>query len=339
VIDAFCHILPAGYERARWTLGSTDFVQHSPAHIALKSGGPPPVAYEVLTNLEARFRMMDGFPGYRQVLSIAGPPPEVVCAGKSHELSAIANDEMAALVAKHPDRFAGAVAALPVNQPDRACREMERAVTELGLRGVQLFTSVAGKALDAPELRPLFETIARLRVPILLHPARSGRQADYPSEDRSKFLIWQMFGWPYESTAAMTRLVFSGMLEDLPDLKILVHHTAAMVPFFHGRMQSLFDLFEAQFSSDRGGPLPRPPMEYFRRFYADTSLFTAGSIDCARDFFGADQIVFGTDAPFDSTGGPRSIRDSAAAVNGSACTATEKAAIFQGNAERLFLLA
>src|SRR5688572_21208540 len=212
MIDAFCHILPTEYDRARWALGSHDFVQHSPAHIAFKSGGSPPVAYEVLTSLDARFRMMDEWPGYRQLLSIAGPPPEVVAPEKSHELASIANDEMAGLVEKYPDRFVGAVAAVPMNQPDRACREVERAVVELGLRGVQLYTSVAGKALDAPDLRSLFATIARLRVPILLHPARSGRQPDYASEQRSKFLIWQMFGWPYESTAAMTRLVFSGML-------------------------------------------------------------------------------------------------------------------------------
>ena len=337
MIDAFCHILPAGYERARWAHGSADFIQHSPAHIAVTSGGPRPLAYDVLTSLDARFRVMDEFPGYRQVLSIAGPPPEVVAPEKSDELAAVANDEMAALVAKYPDRFVGAAAAVPMNQPDRACREVERAIGGLGLHGVQLYTSVNGRALDAPELRPLFDTIAGLRVPILLHPARSRLQADYASEDRSRFLIWQMFGWPYESTAAMTRLVFSGMLEDHPELKVLVHHTAAMVPFFHGRMQSLFDLFEAQFSGDAGGALPRPPMEYFRRFYADTSLFTTGSIDCARDFFGADHIIFGTDAPFDSTGGSRSVRDSAAAVNGSRCTADEKAQIFEGNAERLFL--
>jgi aminocarboxymuconate-semialdehyde decarboxylase len=339
-IDAFCHILPPKYEEARWSRAhSKDFTKYSPAHLAFVRGGETPINYQVLLNLDVRFRMMDEFDGYRQILSIAGPPPEVVAPHASEDLASIVNDELAELVQKHPDRFAGAVGALPMNNPDRACREIERLMGSLGLNGVQIFSNVNGQPLDLPEFRPVFATLAKHGATILLHPARSQQHADYPTEPVSRFLVWQVFGWPYESSAAMMRLVFGGVLEEHPDLRIVVHHTAAMVPYFHGRMDSMFKLFEAQLVAERGKPMPKPPLDYFRSFYADTSIYTATSINCAREFLGVDHIVFGTDAPFDATGGRSSIRSSIAAIQASNCSQAEKEKIFHENARQLFRLA
>ena len=101
MIDAFCHILPAKYEETRWArAGWTDFAAASPAHLQYVRTGRKAPNYEVLTSLEARFRMMDEFEGYRQVISLASPPPEHVAPMSSVELSTIANDELAELVAK-----------------------------------------------------------------------------------------------------------------------------------------------------------------------------------------------------------------------------------------------
>lgn len=297
-----------------------------------------PLNYRVLVDLDERFRMMDEFPGYVQVISGAGPPPEVIAPDASLELTKILNDELAGLVAAHPDRFAGAVASLPLNQPDLACRELERAITVLKLNGVQLYTNVGGEPLDLEKFKPIFQMMAGYGLPILLHPARGRTHADYPSETVSKYLTWQIFGWPYESTAAMMRLVFSGLMEELPTLDVLVHHTAAMVPFFHGRMRALFELFGPLIAAERGGPLPRPAIEYFQRFHADTSVYTVGSVNCACEFMGAGRVVFGTDAPFDATGGRQSVIESRAAVAAAACSDQEKQAICSGNAERLFRL-
>lgn len=339
MIDAFCHILTPKYEEVRWSrAGSTDFASSSPAHLQYLRTGKKPPNYEGLTSLDARFRMMDEFPGYRQILSLAGPPPEMVAPNASVELSTIANDELAELVAKYPDRFAGAAGAVPTNEPDRACREIERATGPLRLAGVQLYTNVNGQPIDAPEFRPVFKTLAERRVPIILHPARGRKHADYSTEDVSKYLVWQVFGWPYESTAAMARLVFSGIMQDFPDLQILVHHTAAMVPFFHGRMQSMFDMFEEDLRLETEGRLKNHPLTYFRRFYGDIGAFSAGAVNCAREFLGADHLLFGTDAPFDATGGRFSIRESIAAVKSSSCTDAEKQNIFTGNVQRFFRL-
>ena len=337
MIDAFCHILPPKYEEARWARAtSKDFASDSPAHIEYVRTGRKGPNYEVLTSLDARFRLMDEFEGYRQVISLAGPPPEHIAPDASVELATIANDELVALVAKYPTRFAGAAGAVPMNDPDRACREIERDTGLPGFCAVQIFSNVNGRPLDAPEFRPVFSTLAERRVPILLHPARGRSHADYSTERASRYFIWQIFGWPYETTAAMARLVFSGILQDHPALTILAHHTGAMIPFFHGRMRSMFGQYPDDLALETEGRLRKPALDYFRRFYGDISAFSSGAVNVARDFLGADHLLFGTDMPFDGTGGRESIRESIAAVKHSYCTAEEKENIFTANVERFF---
>jgi predicted TIM-barrel fold metal-dependent hydrolase len=129
------------------------------------------------------------------------------------------------------------------------------------------------------------------------------------------------------------------MMEAFPALEILVHHAGAMVPFFHGRMRALFDLFGPVIAAEGAPPLPRPAIEYFKRFNADTSVYTVGSINCACEFMGPSRVVFGTDAPYDATGGRYSVAESRAAVAAAACSAADRQAILSGNAERLFGLA
>ena len=340
-VDVFCHILPKRYDEARWQRAEkTRFYEHSPSHIKYVRGGKAPLAnMQVLTDLDARFRMMEEFGDYRQVLSVASPPPEAVDPDDSDYLAKILNDELAELVQKYPQRFAGAVCSLPMNKPDAAARELERSLKDLKLAGLQLFSNVLDKPLDLPEFRPIFEIMSKYDLPILLHPARSRNHPDYLAEGPSKYVVWQVFGWPYESTAAMARIALSGILDDYPNLKIIVHHTGAMVPFFAGRIEAMYGMFEPLLTDDRGGkPLNKPALEYFRSFYGDTSTFTAASIECACDFFGTDHIVFGSDAPFDAEGGRFSVRESTRAVEKARLSGADKKKIFHQNFERLFRL-
>ena len=339
-IDVFCHILPKRYEEERWKRAEkTHFVDHSPSHLKYVRGGKAPIAnYQVLIDLDTRFRMMAEFGDYRQVLSVASPPVEAVDPDDSDYLAKILNDELAEVAQKYPDQFAGAVCSLPMNKPDAAARELERSLKDLKLAGVQLFSNVLGQPLDRPEFRPIFEIMSKYDLPILLHPARSRRHPDYLTEDHSRFLIWQVFGWPYESTAAMTRIALSGILDEYPNLKIIVHHTGAMVPFFAGRIEAMYRMFDPLLLDERGTPLKKPAIEYFRMFYGDTSTFTAASIECACDFFGADHVLFGTDAPFDAEGGRASIRESTRAIEQARLGAEDKRKIFNKNFERLFRL-
>ena len=339
-VDVFCHVLPKEYEAARWERqDQSNFVEHSPTHIKYVQGGKSRIEnYQVLIDLDARFQMMEEFEGYRQVLSVAGPPVEVVAPKDSEVLAKILNDGLAELVAKYPSQFAGAVASLGMDKPAAAARELERSIQDLKLCGVQLFSNVQGKPLDLPEFRPIFQMMSDYNLPILLHPARSRKHPDYLSEDHSKYCIWQIFGWPYESTAAMARIVFSGILEDFPNLKIIVHHTGAMVSFFSGRIEAMLGMFDPLIEAERGSPLKKPAMEYFRCFYGDTSTFTQASVECACDFFGVDHILFGTDAPFDAEGGRFSIRRCTDAVEKSSLSAADKKKIFYKNFETLFRL-
>ncbi len=331
-IDVFPHILPRRYfER---------MLDVAPRGMALQkrmSGIP------VLVDLEERFRIMDRYEDYRQVLTLANPPIEVVGGpDASPDLARLANDCMAEIVERHPDRFPAFVASLPMNNPEAALGEIDRALDALGATGVQMFSNVAGRPLDAPEFQPLFARLAERRLPLWLHPARPAL-ADYAGEPRSKYDLWWAFGWPYDTTLAMGRLVFSGLFDRYPALVVITHHMGAMVPFCAGRVGGGLDQLgmRSDDAEDAAalGRLRRRPIDYFKMFYGDTALFGAWhAMESGLAFFGADHILFGTDMPFDPEHGPGFIRDTIAAMDRMRASDAEKAAIYEGNARRLLRL-
>jgi uncharacterized protein len=332
-IDVFPHVLPRRY--------FDRMVELAPRGLDLvkRMRGIP-----VLVDVEERLRIMDRHDGYLQVLTLASPPIEILGSPPvARELAQLANDGMAELVARYPDRFPGFVASLPMNDPDGALDEIDRAIGALGATGVQMFSNVAGGPLDAPELVPLFERMAQHRLPIWLHPARPPSFADYVGEPRSKYDIWWAFGWPYETTAAMARLVFSGLFDRLADLVIITHHLGAMLPYFEGRAGGGLDQLGSRTDNpeDRAAleRLRRRPLDYFRMFYGDTALFGAHhAMECGLAFFGADHVLFGTDMPFDPEGGPGFVRDTIIAMERMRASPADKAKIYEGNARRLLRL-
>ncbi|MBI4444849.1 MAG: amidohydrolase [Acidobacteria bacterium] len=292
-----------------------------------------------LVDLELRFRIMDAFEEYSQVLTIASPPLELLARPKdAGELARVANDELAELVAKYPSRFPAAIAALPLNDIDASLEELERAVTKLGLKGAQIYTHINGKPLDAPEVRPLFEKIAQYDLPLFLHPARGMDFPDYPTEKASRYEVWHVFGWPYDSTVAVTRILFTGIFDQYPNLKIVTHHMGGMVPFFEERIRGAYDQFGTRSGEDRGlkDRLKKHPYEYYRMFYADTSLYgSIPAMECALAFFGSDHVVFATDMPFDSEGGTRYIRQTLKAMEGMTASIEDKQKIYESNIRSL----
>ena len=268
----------------------------------------------VLTDLELRFRIMDSFEDYVQVLTLASPPIEALGgAEETPELARMANDGMAELVEKFPARFPGFVASLPMNNSDAALKEIDRAINELKATGIQIFSNVNGRPLDEKEFQPVFTKMAELNLPIWLHPARGRNLPDYQTEKRSRYDLWWVFGWPYETTIAMGRLVFSGIFDRHPDIRIITHHLGAMLPYFEGRAGlGLDQLGTRSDDADDGaalGCLRRRPLDYFRLFYGDTALYGARpATECGLAFFGADHLLFGTDMPFDPEKGPGFIR-------------------------------
>jgi aminocarboxymuconate-semialdehyde decarboxylase len=332
-IDVFPHCLPRRYFARMLAV--------APAGLALQkrmSGIP------VLTDVELRLRIMDRYPDYVQVLTLANPPIEVVAGpDRSPELARLANDGMAEIAAEHPDRFPGFVASLPMNDPDAALAEIDRALDQLGATGVQIFTNVAGRPLDLPEYRPIFARMAERDLPIWMHPARPHTFADYAGEPRSKYDLWWAFGWPYETSVAMGRLVFSGLFDRHPGLRIITHHMGAMIPFCAGRIGGGLDQLGSRTDDPDDmaalGGLRKRPIDYFRMFYGDTALFGAWhAMESGLAFFGADHILFGTDMPFDPERGPGFIRDTIAAMERMRATDEDKRKIYEGNARRLLRL-
>jgi aminocarboxymuconate-semialdehyde decarboxylase len=247
---------------------------------------------------------------------------------------------MAELVDRYPGRFPAFIASLPMNDVAAAVDEARRAIDGLGAAGVQIFTNVNGRPLDDPEFRPVFELMAEYDRTIWVHPGRGAKFADYPTESKSLYEIWWTFGWPYETSVFMARMVFSKLLDQLPGLKIITHHAGGMVPFFEGRVGPGWDQLGARtLEVDYKAllkELKRRPLDYFRDFYADTATFgSRPAIECATAFFGVDHMLFASDAPFDPERGPMYIRETIKCIDAMDLTAEERAKIYHRNAERL----
>jgi predicted TIM-barrel fold metal-dependent hydrolase len=296
-----------------------------------------------LHDLDVRFRMLEEFGAdYKQIVSLSSPPIETLNSDRqiTLDLVTLANDSQAELVRAHPDRFPGFIASLALNHPDESVRELERAVTQLGALGVQIFSNAQGLPLDDGRFFPVFEMADKLRCPIMLHPARGASFADYPGEQKSKYEIWWTFGWPYETSVAMQRLVFSGLFDRLPEIKIVTHHLGAMIPYFEGRIGYGLDQFGSRTADDDYEGLlksmPKRPYDYFKMFWADTATFgSRAATECGLKFFGVDQVVFATDFPFDPEKGTFNIRETIKDVDGLDISAADRKAIYEGNARRL----
>jgi predicted TIM-barrel fold metal-dependent hydrolase len=328
-IDVFNHFFPRRY-----------FDQFIKKGSGLKDLGKRVQNVPTIVDLDQRFRVMDEFGDYTQVLTLPAPPlEELEGPDQSVLLARVANDGFAELVEKYPHRFAAFVASLPMNNPEETLKEMDRATTRLGAVGIQMFTNVAGKPLDDSELQPLFEEAARRDLPIWIHPARGAGFSDYRTEEKSKYEIWWTFGWPYETSVAMSRLVFSGLFERLPNIKIITHHMGGMIPYFEGRVGYGWDQLGSRTSDvdyvSLLHSMKTRPIEYFRNFYADTALFGArAGTRCGLDFFGIDHVLFATDMPFEPSPGLY-VRETIRAIESLDLTTDEKDQIYSKNAERL----
>ena len=329
-IDVFTHIIPINYKEVLFRTAPKGFYTQNVIE-----------SLPTIFDLEHRFRLLDKFDGLMQVLTMSGPPVEDIAnPEKALDLARLANDSMAELVFKYPDRFAAGVACIPMNNMDAALVELDRAFNDLSLRGVQLNTPTSDKPLDSPEFMPIYEKMNQYNLPIWLHPVRSSDVADYRSEKHSKYMISHTIGWPYETGAAMTRLVFSGILDKYPELKIITHHAGGVIPYFEQRIIGAYDYAEFMMRKAKyRNNLRKAPIEYFKMFYADTAVYgNAPALMCAHAFFGTDHLLFGTDFPFDTQFGERYTRQTLEAMEQMNLNESEKKKIFEDNARRLLRL-
>jgi uncharacterized protein len=332
-IDAFNHFYPAGYYKKMEEVGSD-----------LKDMFRRARAVKSIYDLETRVRVVEQFPDYAQILSLPAPTLETVSKGRPElalELAKIGNDGLAELVAKHPNHFPGFIAHASLTSGDAGVREVERAINELGAAGVQIFTNVGGKPLDRPEFEGFFAAMNKIGKPIWIHPERGANHPDYLDEKKSLYEIWWTFGWPYETSVAMSRLVFSKTLDKFPDLKIIVHHMGAMVPYHEGRVGPGWDQLgkrttdEDYFSLLKS--LKKRPLDYFKQnFKADTAVFGSRAATlCGLEFYTAENVVFASDCPFDPEGGTQYIRETIRIIDGLDISKEDREKIYFRNIEKL----
>lgn len=329
-IDIFAHVIPPRFKEVLYG--------NSKGSFALKTHlGNYPTLYD----LDHRFRVMDKHPDVIQVVTLSGvsvdelgdPKEAVILAQK-------ANDEMAELVRKYPDRFAAGAATISMKNIDAALKELDRAFDELNLKGLQLRIPINGKPVDSPEFLPIYEKMSQFNLPIWWHPEGRKEVPNYDGERESKYWIWHLWGLPFETTVSMTRLVFSGILEKFPGLKIITHHCGAMVPFFAERIRNHYNFLEMRNKMDFHRGLREHPVEYFRRFYNDTAILgNPPALMCAYQFFGADRLLFGTDVPFDPTLGDHGTERTVDAINQMDIPESDKRKIFVENARKLLRIA
>lgn len=330
IIDAFCHWLTPRYRREALRLSRGRF------HMLKRAS-----ELKAMTDLETRLKAVESLPEYSQVVSMASPPPEALgTPAECADLCCIANDELAELVLKHPRAFAGFAAALPAEDIGFAVIEAKRALEQLNALGVQLFTNINGRPLDAEKLAPLFDLCSGKKAPVWLHPWRTIHHPDYASECFSKFDTWWAFGWPYETSAAMAHLVFTGVFDRWPDLKIITHHLGGMVPMVAGRIAPGLDRLGLRNSPEEAqavdSKLKERPILAFKRFYIDTACCGyAPTIECGRSFFGTDRLLFASDMPFGPDDGMAYVRGTLDVVEQAFPSEKERCAVLSGNAEKI----
>ena len=264
-----------------------------------------------LYDLDFRKKIVDGHKDYQQILSYPQPPIEKFAKNQADidEIIRIINDGFAELIAKERDHFPGWVAQISLAAKDAGAAECERAI-KAGALGVQIYTNVAGKPIDAPEFMPFWETMNKLGKPIWLHPARGAETPDYPLfEQKSLYEIWWGLGWSYETACAMARLVWSKIMDNHPNLKIITHHFAGIVPMLEGRLGPGWDVMGSRTTDEDyvalRKSLKKRPLDYFKNdFWVDTAVFGGvPATKCGMEFFPLEKIVFASDCPFDPEGG------------------------------------
>jgi aminocarboxymuconate-semialdehyde decarboxylase len=273
-------------------------------------------------DLDEKIRAMDEAGVDVHAFSLTTPGVHIEARERGIELARIVNDEFAAAMKRYPGRFA-ALAALPLQDPTAAVAELERAVG-MGHRGVLIFSNINGHTLDEPDFFPLWQRIAELDVPAFIHPTNPsalGQLADYR--------LTALMGFQFDTTAAITRLIFAGVLERLPTLKLVVGHLGGTIPYLAERVQRGYEVYP-----ECREHISKPPSEYFRRIYIDTVNFDPNALRLGLAFAGPDRIVFGSDYPHQVGYIDRALN----AVRGMPISVEEQRKILGGNARALLKL-
>lgn len=337
VIDFQSHIFPQEY---------TDEIQRIHGNVILE----PPDPHSGMTylfdkrlgcrintatfqgrNPERRIEHMDKLGVDVQVLSIPPPGADRFEGEDALALARKANDTIASLCKKYPKRFVG-LCTLPTSSIKSSLDELERAVSELGLKGFGCYSNLNGRPLDSEEFFPIYEQVAKFKIPIYIHPT-APLATEATGLDIMPVLI---YGWAFDSTVAMTRLVYGRVLERFPEIDFVVADVGGVLSFFAQRATNIYTGRTEEIRKRYG--LKENPLESLKRFYVDTADHPPSTLKCALDFFGADRLVLGTNYPYGPDEGCLFVRNSLKAVEGLGLKKEEREKILGANAAKVLRL-
>ena len=279
-------------------------------------------------DIDRRLEHMDRLGIDVHVLTIPAPGADRFEGEEAVRLAQTANDAVAAICRNHPRRFVGFFT-LPTCSVEASIVELERSVKELGLRGFGCYTNLNGKPLDREELLPLYERLANYRLPVYIHPTAPLATAAV-GLDIMPVLI---FGWAFDSTVAMTRLVYGRVLERFPEIDFVVADVGGVLAFFAQRAVNIYAGRTEEIRQKYG--LKENPLDTLKRFYVDTADHPASTLKCVKEFFGVNRMVLGTNYPYGPEEGCVLVNNSLRALAELGLTAEEKKKILGGNAARI----
>ncbi|WP_436348260.1 amidohydrolase family protein [Natronorubrum sp. FCH18a] len=249
--------------------------------------------------VDDRIEYLDHYGIDQQVISLVGPnmwlgaDPE-----DSFEAARLGNDEVRDIADQYPDRF------LPIgNIPfltGEYVDEARRCIEDLDFHGLQIFSNINGRMLDDEEFEPFWEMVDDLDVPVWIHP----QLHDWHDYDEGSTWIYKMMGWPFDTSIAVARLIFNGVMDRYENLEIVSHHLGGAIPYWIGRVRSWYQTRQEEpelYTNPDLADLSEPLDAYFDRVYGDTAVSSQGEtypLRCGYEFFGEDNVLYGADYPF-----------------------------------------
>ncbi len=287
IIDFHSHFYPRAYlEELRRGVGFASLSTDERGRTIISYEGDYNIVAGSHINLEERIEDMDRFGVDMQVLTLTTPGVERESAERGIRLARVTNDEFGRIVEKHPDRFT-ALAALPMQDPQAAAEELERAVKECGLRGATLMSNVDGRPLDWEPFLQVYGKAVELDVPLFIHPASPINQ-----KAMGDYRLVPILGFGVDTTLSILRLVFSGVLKRLPGLKLVASHLGGVFPYLRGRIDRGFEAYP-----ECKAEISEPPSRYLREIWMDSICYDEDVLMSTYAFSGAGKIVLGSDHP------------------------------------------
>jgi aminocarboxymuconate-semialdehyde decarboxylase len=334
IIDFQAHVFPKTYIDEMQRLDGVVILEEPDPHSGMRYFYDKKLKCRINTatfqgqDIERRLQHMDSLGIDIHVLTIPAPGADRYEGDGAVRMARVANDAIAAICKKHPQRFIGFFT-LPSCDVRASLDELERSVSELGLKGFGCFANLNGRALDREELFPIYERLAKYKLPVYIHPT-APLATESSGIDIMPTLI---FGWAYDSTLAMTRLVYGRVLERFPEINWVVADVGGVLAFFAQRAINIYSGRTDEIRHKYG--LNENPLDSFRRFYVDSADHPASTLRCVKDFFGADRMVLGTNYPYGPEEGCVLVKNSLKAIEGLELNAGDKEKILGGNAARI----